>query len=525
MEKLKIVILQTSDIHGNIYPLQYGTNERADLGLGKIATLIKRERQKNKHTILIDNGDLIQGTPLTYHYVRFQSHLPNPMVTIANALQYDVAVLGNHEFNYGPTILSAAVKESTFPWLAANILNKCREPFFGTPYVIHEIKKGLRIGIIGLTTPHIPNWEKPEHIEGMIFEDAVISAKKWVSFLREKKGVHFVIVSYHGGFECDLQTGKPTEEINGENQGCQLLQEVKGIDVLLTGHQHRQIARKVNDVAVLQPGSNGIVLGKVTLTFEKNKQSWVCTAKHPELLSVKDVKEDTRLLTKIKTYEDATQKWLDQPIGKIKGDLVVHNPIDIRTKDNALIELINRVQMEAAGVDISLTALFDNNSPGFPEHVTMRDVVSNYIYPNTLKVIRITGKDMKEALERSAEYFQQYDGSGEIKVNPAFTTPKPQHYNYDMWEGIEYFINISKPIGQRIVKLDYKGEAVDPNKEYDVVMNNYRASGGGEYPMYVDKPVIKDIPIDVSELIANYIMENKVVEGTMNNNWKVIYDE
>ena len=152
----------------------------------------------------------------------------------------------------------------------------------------------------------------------------------------------------------------------------------------------------------------------------------------------------------------------------------------------------------------------------------MRDVVSNYIYPNTLKVIRITGQDMKDALERSASYFKQYEG-GEIEVNPAFSTPKPQHYNYDMWEGIDYLIDISKPIGERIVKLEYKGQPVRFEQEYDVVMNNYRAGGGGDYFMYKNKPVIKDIPTDVSEFIANYILEKKRVKATVNHNWKVIY--
>ena len=241
-----------------------------------------------------------------------------------------------------------------------------------------------------------------------------------------------------------------------------------------------------------------------------------------ELLPVTSVQEDFSLLEKVKIYEDDTQEWLDQPIGKIDGDMIFQNPLEIRTKDNTLVEFINRVQMEVTGVDISNTAIFDSISLGFPENVTMREVVSNYIYPNTLKVIRITGQDMLEALEQTASYFEQYDGE-EVKVNPAFVTPKPQHYNYDMWEGIEYLIDISKPIGERIVKLEYKGKPVEPEKEYDVVMNNYRASGGGNYFMYQNKPVIKEIPTDISEILANYIVEKKVVKATVNQNWKVIY--
>lgn len=522
---MQIIILETSDVHGNVYPISYGTNEYAHLGIGKIASLIKNEREKNPHTIVIDNGDLIQGTPLTYHYVRIKPDKPNPMTLLANEMAYDAAVFGNHEFNYGQDILNQAVSESNFPWLSANLLNKnTGEPYYGKPYIIKEFPENLRVGILGLTTSYIPNWEKPEHIADMQFADVIDTAKTWVSHLREQESADIVVVAYHGGFERDLDTGEPTETLTGENQGYQLCQEVEGIDALLTGHQHRQIAgKKINGVVVVQPGNNGLALGKVTLQLEKGPTGWQCVESASELLSSSKVQADESLIAHTASYEAATQDWLDKPIGKIEGDMIVHNPMDIRLQDNPLIEFINHVQMKTAGVGISNTALFDNQAKGFPEHVTMRDVVSNYIYPNTLKVIRISGQDMKEGLERSAAYFKQYDGE-EIEINPAFTTPKPQHYNYDMWEGIDYTINISKPIGERVVKLAYQGKPVAPNAMYDVVMNNYRTGGGGEYFMYKDKPVIKDIPIDVSELIANYILEKKVVPATVNHNWKVIHD-
>lgn len=522
MKKLQLTILETSDIHGNIYPIQYGTNEPDEIGMGKIATLIKQERKKNEHTILIENGDLIQGTPLTYHFARQQHDMANPMIIWTNALQYDAGVFGNHEFNYGQELLHQSVEESAYPWLSANILNESQEPFYGKPYILKEVLPDLRVAVLGLTTPYIPNWEQPDHIKGMIFEDAVVSAQKWVPYLKNEEKADIVIVAYHGGFERDLDSGEPTETLTGENQGYQLCMEVPGIDVLLTGHQHRQISGKsINGVVVVQPGNNGVALGKVTLELEKTETKWVCTHKESMLLSTSGVPADEELLEKTMDYENKTQEWLDQPIGKINGDMLVHDPMKIRTEDNPLIEFINRVQMDAAGVDISNTALFDNKSKGFPKNVTMRDVVSNYIYPNTLKVIRISGKDMKAALERSAAYFQKGE-DGEIKVNPAFSTPKPQHYNYDMWEGIDYLIDISKPEGQRIVKLQYHGKPVTDDDQFDVVMNNYRSGGGGEYEMYKGKPVIKDIPIDVSELIANYILKHKTIEPALNHNWKVI---
>jgi 2',3'-cyclic-nucleotide 2'-phosphodiesterase/3'-nucleotidase len=203
--------------------------------------------------------------------------------------------------------------------------------------------------------------------------------------------------------------------------------------------------------------------------------------------------------------------------------MLVKDPMQTRLKDNALIEFINRVQMELSGADISNTALFDNISPGFPANITMRDIVSNYVFPNTLKVIRISGQDIKDALEQTANYFKLSE-TGSIEVNPQFMEPKPQHYNYDMWEGITYRLNISRAVGERVVQLDYKGSPMVMNVQYDVVMNNYRAGGGGNYAMFQGKPVVKDIPTDVPELLASYIIERGTIEATLNHNWEVITD-
>ncbi|WP_428912174.1 bifunctional metallophosphatase/5'-nucleotidase [Niallia sp. Krafla_26] len=525
MSTFKLVLLETSDIHGNILPLLYGTNKKAELGLAKVATLIKQERKRNEHTITIDNGDLIQGTPLTYHYARFQRSQPNPMVAILNDLHYDAGVFGNHEFNYGLEMLNQAVKESRYPWLSANIVNsKTGEPYFGKPYLVKSFPGGPRIGILGLTTKYIPHWEKEEHIRGLRFEDVIVTAKKWVRFLKEEENVDLVVVSYHGGFERDLDTSEPTETLTGENQGYELCMEVEGIDILLTGHQHRQIAGKtINGVLVVQPGCHGLTLGKVTVEFQKSQNGFHVVKKDSELLSVDGIEPDSSVLASIQSYEDEVQKWLDQLIGKIKGDMTVTDPLEIRLKDSALMEFINKVQMHAAGVHVSNTALFDNHSRGIPVDVTMRNVVANYIYPNTLVVLKVTGQIVKDALERSASYFELSDDGTTVVVSKTFTTPKPQHYNYDMWEGIQYELDIRKPIGERVTRLEYNGAKLLPHQELEVVMNNYRAGGGGNYMMYKDCPVVKDIPIDVSELIANYILEHEIIEATVNHNWKVVY--
>jgi 2',3'-cyclic-nucleotide 2'-phosphodiesterase / 3'-nucleotidase len=526
-ERLQLVLLETSDLHGHILPVNYANNQPEEYGLAKIAALIRREREQNEYVILIDNGDLLQGTPLAYYHAKIDNKPIDPSVQLLNELGYDAAVIGNHEFNYGLPVLKKAIRESKFPWLSANLVERTREtqtemPYFGKPYIIREFGHGLKVAVLGLTTPYIPNWENPAHIEGIGFLDAVGTARYWVEYLRKEEQADIVVVSYHGGFESSLSTGEPTEIPTGENQGHQLCMEVPGIDVLLTGHQHRMLSGiEVNGVIIVQPGSQGRALGKVRLEVIRTDGRWRIIQKSSELLYTEGVEADPRVLDITREYEMKTQQWLDQPIGHVEGDMRIHDPMEARIKDTAAIEFINRVQMHYSGADISNTALFDNDSLGFGPEVTMRDVVSNYIYPNTLQVIRITGQDIRDALEQSAAYFETYSG-GEVRVSKEFSYPKPQHYNYDMWEGIDYLLDISRPAGERVVLLEKDGKPLDPTAEYDVAMNNYRAGGGGNYRMFQGKPIIKDFPTDVSELIASFILERRTIQASCDHNWKVI---
>lgn len=519
----ELIVWETSDLHGALLPIRYADNALSEQGLAKVATLVRESRSEGRNVLFIDNGDLIQGTPLAYHHARLDPQSPDPMVLGLNEIGCDAAVIGNHEFNYGLGILRKAIGESSFPWLSANIVDTATgEPAFGRPYIIKELPEGVRVGVLGLTTSYIPNWENPANIEGLQFLNAVEAAQQWVRVLREEERADVIVVSYHGGFEKDLLSGEPTEPQTGENEGYRLCMEVPEIDVLLTGHQHRHIAGvDVNGVIVVQPGTLGASAGKVTVRLERDGGNWRIVEKTSELVGVEGVRADEAVLRLAEPYEEKTQKWLDTPMGRLEGDMRVTDPMGIRTKDSPLIEFINRVQMEVSGAAISNTALFDNVAPGFPPDITMRHIVANYVYPNTLKVIRITGQDIKDALEKSAEYFI-LDDMGQLAVNSSFLEPKPQHYNYDMWEGIEYRIDVSRPVGERVVGLIYEGKTVEPQREYDVVMNNYRAGGGGNYFMFQGKPVVKDIPTDVAELLANYILEKGTIRASVDGNWEVV---
>ncbi|WP_249872735.1 bifunctional metallophosphatase/5'-nucleotidase [Oceanobacillus saliphilus] len=501
-------------------PILYGTNEKKDIGLVKYASIVKQMRQNNENLIVIDNGDLIQGTPLMTHYVKAYSNRENPMVGIMNRIKIDAGVIGNHEFNFGEKILSDAVNQSDFPWLSANILDSVtNEPKFGPPYITKTFHNGIKVAIVGVTTHYIPNWESADHIKGITFADAFASLKKWVNHIHELEKPDVLIASYHGGFERDINSGTPTETLTGENQGYQMCQEIEGIDILLTGHQHRRLTGRVNDVLILQPGNNGQAYGKVEIEMQKDNDTWSIAHRYGSLHELENTESDREVMDYMKDLEGSTQKWLDQPIGYIEGDMTIEDPMMARVKKHPFIQFIQEVQMEASGADISVTSLLNNTSTGFESIVTMRDIVSNYMYPNTLVVLELTGKDIKAALEKSAAYFTVVDG--EIAVNPQYVEPKPQHYNYDIWEGIAYTIHVSNSVGSRVTDITYHGKPLDFTQMYHVVLNNYRASGGGNYEMFKNKPVVKEIQKDAVEIIREYFEKKKTVYATVKNNYTV----
>lgn len=518
-----ITVLATSDIHGHLYPTDYRTHEERNFGLGKLAAMIREERRARPDLLLIDNGDLIQGSPLASYAVKNKAEI-HPAVVALNELGYDAAVPGNHEFNYGAGTLGRVVRNSLFPWLSAGIrMKNSGEPAYGKPYLIKFIGE-IKVALLGVTTHYIPNWENPEHIRGLEFHDALETVKEWVPRIRREERPDVMIVAYHGGFERNLETGEAAEKITGENQGYAMCTEVDGIDVLITGHQHRFLTGMVNGVAVVQPGCNGQALAKISVDLVREQGRWLISGKRTELLRPEPGMEaDKAVLASSRDLEERTQAWLDEPVGRVDGDMRLSDPLSVRLKEHPFIELVNRVQMEYAGVDVSCTALLSEASEGFGEVITRRDILTNFMYPNTLTVLRLTGRDIRAALEQTACYFA-VDSDGKPAVNPAYLEPKPQHYNYDMWEGVEYTLNIARPEGSRLERLKYNGADLDDDMVLDVVMNSYRAGGGGDYEMFRGKEIIREIPIDTAELMEEYISKRGAVSAACNRNWEVIVE-
>ncbi|WP_414838570.1 bifunctional metallophosphatase/5'-nucleotidase [Carnobacterium sp. TMP28] len=521
---MKLTILATSDIHGYVRPCNFSSKkEDKPFGALKVAAVLKKEKQRARGPVLtVENGDFIQGSPLSYYIAKHRGAMkPDDLSNVLNRMAYDVGIIGNHEFNYGQNYLRQAISAAHYPVLSANILNEASQPAFGKAYEIIE-KDGLKIAVLGLTTVYIPNWEHPDYIKGLTFKSAVETAKEWVPQLRELADV--VVVSYHGGFEKDISTGEVTEPLTGENEGYQLATEVPGIDVLITGHQHRLIATKINGIPVIQPGYRGEAIGKIVLTIEKNADNvYAVTQSEVSLVTTATAIPDAGLSKELVHLFREVDEWLDQPLGKVEGDMRIRDSHGVRAVEHPYIEFIQKVQMDATGTDISGTALFVNEGKGFNETITMRNVVTNYVYPNTLAVLRVTGADLRAALEQSAAYFKA-EKDGSVGINPNFIHPKPQYYNYDMYEGIDYVINAKRPIGERVVEFKYHGKEIQSADQLDITLNQYRAVGGGDYAMYSADKIIRENQTDMSELIADYLVKHPVIKAETNQNFKVIVE-
>ncbi len=499
---MKIRILSTSDVHGFIYPHSYGDGRKMDIGLAKLKTLIDELRDEN--TILIDNGDTLQGSPLTfYHYVNHREDIC-PLTTAMKAMKYDFVNLGNHDFNYGWRILKKHIDNCGATLITTNITHEGER--LAPCWQIREIGD-KRVAVIGLVTDYVPNWEAPENIADMEFLDPFAVLKDALRELREKEQADYVVCVYHGGFEKDPVSGEDTEEQTGEDVGYRMLTELEGIDFLVAGHQHRVYCGQLGTTVYSEPAFNGMFLSCMEVDTETGEKTVRLLRPQGEA--------DPEICAIAAREEAECQKWLDTPLGYCKKDLRIRDEVHDRLYKSQLATLINRIQMELTGADLSATAIF-LRATGMQGEVSMRDVINTYIFPNTLAVKKITGKVLREYLDFNMNFWSVRDGK--IIVNPLYDFPNPQHHNYDMVDGIEYVAELGRPKGERITVLRRNGADVRDDDEFTIAMNNYRCSGGGGFRMIADCPVVKEYSESVVDVICDYVLKNRVIDFADVNN-------
>ena len=516
-----ITILSTTDLHGNIYPIDYNTNQPDARGLARVATVVKQVRNENPGLLLLDSGDTIQGSPLTFHHAKINNKPPDPMMTVMSFMAYDAMAVGNHEYEFGLDVLNKARNDARFAWLSANTYKKGTVDSYFQPYLIKEVS-GVRIGIIGLTTLGMPSLDDPDHYYSKIdLRHPVIEAKKWVAVLRAKERVDLVIVAMHMGLEVDLRTGQTNPgQMPNENAAFAIAQTVPGIDVILMGHTHREVPSVyINGVLLAQAEKWGRSIARADVYLEKSTPAsrWRVVAKSARTIPIgAQIEADPEVLRLAEPYHRETQNWLEQSIGDSPVEMKAG---DERFRDTALLDLVHRVQLELGNADVS-TAMTLNSKARIPAGpVKVRDIIALYEYEATPVVVEITGKQLREMLEHSARHFGPYKPNTNLSE---LTDERFPSYTYDVAEGITYDLNIANPVGKRIENMQLRGQPVTPTQKLRLATISFRVNGGAGYTMFKDARVVYRSKKDLRELIIDWIKRNGHIPATPTNNWRLL---
>ncbi|GID31035.1 bifunctional metallophosphatase/5'-nucleotidase [Paractinoplanes brasiliensis] len=545
----RLTVLGTSDTHGNVYnwdyykDAEYDDSAHNDVGVAKLAALVNKLRAEAAGaTLVLDAGDTIQGTPLATYYAKqepiTETGEKHPMARAMNVLRYDAVTLGNHEFNYGLPLLNLWIRQLGFPALAANAVSaKTGKPAF-TPYVIKKVSPGrhaptLRVGILGLTNPGSAIWDRA-NVEGRVeFLDMILTAAKWVPVMRAR-GADIVLISAHGG---DSGTSSYGPEVPNENPSALIAERVPGIDAILFGHAHAEVPQRFvtntrtgKQVLLSEPSKWGQRLTKMDFELVRERGRWTIAAKSSATLNTNTVEPDPQVLAAVRSQHAKTVAYVNQVVATSTEEL---SAATSRYEDTPILDYINKVQTDTvaaalAGTEhaslpvLSIAAPFSRTAV-FPQgDVKIKDVAGLYIYDNTLEAVVLTGAEVKAYLEYSAKYFVTLAPGA--PVDPAtISDPAVPDYNYDVFSGVDYDIDISQPVGSRITRLQIAGADVDPAARFVVAVNNYRRSGGGNFPGIV-KTQVYNAQQEIRQLLIDWAQAKGAIDpaGFFVKNWQLV---
>lgn len=538
-----IQILATTDLHGRFLPYDYARATKSDGGLTQIATLVEEERKSNENTIVVDNGDTIQGN---YNHL-FLEDEKNPMILAMGEIGYNSFNLGNHEFNFGMDKLfqiTNQAKESGITVLCANLYKDGNRVF--DAYNLEVLPNGIKVATIGLVTPHITKWDGP-NLVGYNPTNPVEETAKVIEEIKAAGGADVYVVTAHMGFDGEYGNGDSAKELVEKNPD---------VDLVIMGHSHEADKHEtVGNAVLIQPANNGGKLGKVEIKLQDKGDTYEVVDKKVDFLATKDVKENESLLNKLSAFDRRAKADASVVIGKLVGeDLADKNEIaDIPesiVRDQGITDLVNEVQLynsenhlKSLGIDpdsgyqVSAAALFDANSNMKAGDIKKSDISNIYKYDNKLYTIKTTGKQLKRFMEWTASIYNTFN-PGDLTVS---LNPNIRLYQYDMFDGVSYEINISKPAGSRIENLVFEkdGKAVGDEDIIYLAVNNYRYDSilnAPENPVFEPGSHEKiydtnnDAISDMRDLIIDYIVnvKNGSITRNIDNNWKltgVNYDE
>lgn len=543
---VRLSVMGTTDLHGNVFNWDYFKNAEYDdtahndIGLAKISTLVTAVRariaaeRKTPAPLMLDAGDTIQGTPLAYYFAKIEpitgGHI-HPMAAAMNEIGYDAAALGNHEFNYGLDILRKFQRQLRFPLLGANAQDWTTGLPVFPPYVLKRVhvpgEKPITVGILGLTNPGIAIWDKANVENKVKFGGIVELAKIWVPRVR-KAGADVVIVSAHSGMDLSSSYGDALPV--PENASVLMAETVPGIDAVLVGHAHQEIPERLvtnkvtgDSVILTEPLKWGMRLSLIDLDLQKVGGQWKVVGRHSQVLNANTVAADPKVVAVLQKDHDKVVGYVNSKIGTCTEAM---SAATAPWEDTAALDFVNFVQADAvakalagtpqASLPVLAIAAPFNRAAAIPAgDVSVRDVAGLYIFDNTLLGVTMTGAQVKDYLEFSAQYFKQVSGPGPFPSDQVTNAPTPTaptgtpDYNYDIMGGLTkpmaYKIDIAKPAGSRITDLSYDAMPVTADQQFVAAVNNYRQSGGGNFPHVKTAPVVYNRQVEIRQLMIDYV--------------------
>jgi 2',3'-cyclic-nucleotide 2'-phosphodiesterase/3'-nucleotidase len=548
-QTVKVKIIETSDVHGAIFPYDFLQDKPARTSLAQVMTYLKEQRaDTNQIVFLLDNGDKLQGNPAVY-YINFEKkegkHL---LADIMNFMQYDAATVGNHDIEPGPEVYNRFRNDISFDWLAANAIDESTNKPYFKPYTTIE-RGGIKIAVFGMITPYVPNWLPEKLYKGIRFDDMIETAKEWVKKIRAWEQPDILIGLFHAGVDASYG-GQNVETYKNENAAELVAKNVPGFDIVFVGHDHQGHNYKIRnvddgEVLILGPQANArtLAVANLTLKFDKHCSFFEIKEKSGEIIDVRNYKPDEEFLSRYSNLFDEIKKYSSQKIGENK---TLIKSADGIFGPSVATDLINSIQLELTGADISFTPPFSFNDVVEAGDLHVRDIFSLLRYENYLYTMELTGKEIKDYLEYSyGNWLNQMkdendhllrfkkNEKGELILSNRTNSPElyERFYNYDCAAGIDYEVDVTKPVGERIkIKKFSDGRKFNLNEKYKVAINSYRGSGGGGHLTRgagipkedLNKRILKSTDTDFRYYVIEYVKKKKVIEPKLLNNWKIV---
>ena len=525
-----IRLVETSDVHGAFFPYNFTERRPMEGTMARVSTYLKRQRKTyGDRLILLDNGDILQGQPTCYYTNYVKTDEPNIAAEVINYLKYDAETFGNHDVETGHAVYDKWIKEVKCPMLGANIIDtKTNKPYV-KPYTIIE-REGVRVAILGMLTPAIPNWLHESLWTGLRFDEMLQTARHWLKILKEQEKADVIVGLFHSGWDGGIVT--PTYE---EDVARKMAETVEGFDVIFFGHDHTERNTTINNTLCMDPSCNALKVAEATIQIRNGK----VISKKGALIDVRNEAIDQQYIAHFQPQIDAIRQYVERQLGTFASPM---RSRDAFFGSAAFTDLIHQLQLDETHADISFNAPLTFNTDIKAGPIYMSDMFKLYRFENKIYVLRMTGEEVRKHLERSYDLWVNTmkspddhimmlnEGSAGDEQRRGF---KNLTFNFDSAAGIDYVVDVTKPDGQKVHILQFSdGRPFDEKAWYKVVMNSYRGNGGGELLTQgagIPLDSINNRIIFMSERDQRYYLTQKIeregkVEGKALNNWRFIPD-